>query len=84
MHRMQSILSRSMRAANRPYHRGFAKDIKFGKDARGEMLKGVDTLADAVAVTMGPKVSNPAYCRNSMRLPFFSKGTKCYNRTILG
>ena len=36
--------------------RGYAKDIKFGADARALMLKGVDLLADAVAVTMGPKV----------------------------
>lgn len=36
--------------------RSYAKDVKFGADARSEMLKGVDVLADAVAVTMGPKV----------------------------
>lgn len=36
--------------------RSFAKDIKFGPDVRALMLQGVDTLADAVAVTMGPKV----------------------------
>lgn len=33
-----------------------AKDIKFGVDARALMLKGVEELADAVKVTMGPKV----------------------------
>ena len=33
-----------------------AKDVKFGADVRAEMLKGVDVLADAVSVTMGPKV----------------------------
>ena len=38
-------------------HRCYAKDIKFGGDARGAMLEGVNMLADAVAVTMGPKVS---------------------------
>ena len=36
--------------------RCYAKDIKFGADARALMLQGVDTLSDAVAVTMGPKV----------------------------
>lgn len=36
--------------------RSLAKDIKFGNDARVLMLQGVDILADAVAVTMGPKV----------------------------
>nr|AZJ17858.1 chaperonin CPN60-2 [Cucurbita moschata] len=32
-----------------------AKDVKFGVEARGLMLKGVEDLADAVKVTMGPK-----------------------------
>ena len=36
--------------------RSLAKDIKFGSEARVLMLQGVDILADAVAVTMGPKV----------------------------
>ena len=36
--------------------RNYAKDLKFGSEARNMMLHGVDQLADAVAVTMGPKV----------------------------
>ena len=32
-----------------------AKDVKFGIEARTRMLKGIDTLARAVAVTLGPK-----------------------------
>ncbi|WP_439109255.1 chaperonin GroEL [Lentibacter sp.] len=35
-----------------------AKDVKFGTDARNRMLKGVNTLADAVKVTLGPKGRN--------------------------
>ncbi|XP_030460831.1 chaperonin CPN60-2, mitochondrial [Syzygium oleosum] len=35
-----------------------AKDIKFGVEARSLMLKGVEDLADAVKVTMGPKGRN--------------------------
>ncbi|MEC0282651.1 chaperonin GroEL [Terribacillus saccharophilus] len=35
-----------------------AKDIKFSEDARRSMLRGVDTLADAVKVTLGPKGRN--------------------------
>ncbi|MBB5722678.1 chaperonin GroEL [Loktanella ponticola] len=35
-----------------------AKDVKFGTDARGRMLKGVNILADAVKVTLGPKGRN--------------------------
>jgi len=33
-----------------------AKDVRFSTDARDRMLKGVNTLADAVKVTLGPKV----------------------------
>lgn len=33
-----------------------AKEIKFGVEARALMLRGVEELADAVKVTMGPKV----------------------------
>lgn len=32
------------------------KEIKTGNEARALMLKGVDLLADTVAVTLGPKV----------------------------
>jgi chaperonin GroEL len=35
-----------------------AKDVRFGGDARGRMLRGVDILADAVRVTLGPKGRN--------------------------
>jgi chaperonin GroEL len=35
-----------------------AKDVKFGATARDRMLRGVDILADAVKVTLGPKGRN--------------------------
>ena len=35
-----------------------AKDVKFGTDARAKMLRGVETLANAVKVTLGPKGRN--------------------------
>ena len=35
-----------------------AKDIKFGTDSRDRMLKGINTLANAVKVTLGPKGRN--------------------------
>jgi chaperonin GroEL len=35
-----------------------AKDVKFSVDARSRMLRGVDILADAVKVTLGPKGRN--------------------------
>lgn len=63
MLRLPSVL-RQLRLA--PHlTRAYAKDVKFGADARALMLQGVDLLADAVAVTMGPKVLeqiSPALC----------------------
>src|SRR5687767_14385427 len=35
-----------------------AKDVKFSRDARERMLRGVNILADAVKVTLGPKGRN--------------------------
>ncbi|VDL84788.1 unnamed protein product [Nippostrongylus brasiliensis] len=42
----------------RSFVRNYAKDIKFGSEGRKAMLVGVDLLADAVSVTMGPKGRN--------------------------
>ena len=35
-----------------------AKDVKFGIDARAKMIDGVNVLANAVKVTLGPKGRN--------------------------
>jgi chaperonin GroEL len=35
-----------------------AKEVKFNRDARERILRGVDILADAVKVTLGPKGRN--------------------------
>ena len=35
-----------------------SKEIKFGEDARKKMLEGVNTLANTVKVTLGPKGRN--------------------------
>src|SRR5476649_2055963 len=35
-----------------------AKEVKFSTDARDRMLRGVETLANAVRVTLGPKGRN--------------------------
>ena len=39
-------------------HMGNGRDIRFGSEARNLMLKGVDTLADSVTTTLGPKGRN--------------------------
>ena len=55
-HVLKSVL-RSLPVTAVPQQRHYAKDIRFGTEARRPMLQGVDMLADAVAVTMGPKVN---------------------------
>jgi chaperonin GroEL len=35
-----------------------AKDVRFSTDARDRMLKGINTLAYAVKITLGPKGMN--------------------------
>lgn len=49
-------LLRSQGAVAPAASRNYAKEVKFGSEARVGLLRGVDILADAVAVTMGPKV----------------------------
>jgi chaperonin GroEL len=36
--------------------RHYAKDVRYGIEARNSVLMGVNKLADAVQVTLGPKV----------------------------
>merc|ERR1711865_845862 len=62
------------RAVGRSASRGFAsgKDIKFGVEARALMLQGVDQLADAVQVTLGPKGRN-AIIEQSFGAPKITK-----------
>lgn len=57
MYRLPSLLrSSALRNLAPQVYRNYAKDVRFGADVRATMLQGVDILADAVAVTMGPKV----------------------------
>lgn len=58
--RASLVRSTSRQAGSRlDWSRSYAaKDIKFGIEARGLMLQGVEELADAVKVTMGPKGRN--------------------------
>jgi chaperonin GroEL len=56
MYRLPSVLR--MTCSRQLAFRTYAKDVKFGAEVRAMMLQGVDILADAVAVTMGPKGRN--------------------------
>ena len=60
MHRLSTTSSRSLRraavkAAKPSLVRGAHKEIKFSNEGRASILKGVDVLANAVQVTLGPK-----------------------------
>lgn len=55
MYRLPNVL-RTVAASRQLTVRSYAKDVRFGPEVRALMLQGVDILADAVAVTMGPKV----------------------------
>ena len=45
-----------------------AKEVRFAQDARERMLHGVDILANAVRVTLGPKGRNVVVPRSKMPL----------------
>ena len=66
MHRISQTSTRALRRAaakaarSQPaLTRGAHKDIKFSNEGRASILKGVDVLADAVSVTLGPKGNLP-------------------------
>ena len=46
-----------------------AKEVRFSADARTRLLKGVDTLANAVGVTLGPKGRNVVLDKSFGRAP---------------
>ena len=48
-----------------------AKEVRFSKDARTAMLNGVNVLADAVRVTLGPKAVSYTHLDVYKRQGFF-------------
>lgn len=58
MYRVQNIIRHGFYKQKFISKRCYAKEVRFGPDVRSLMLQGVDILADAVAVTMGPKGRN--------------------------
>jgi chaperonin GroEL len=53
------------------------QDLKFGVEARAALLKGVDTLARAVATTLGPKGRN-VLIESSYGSPKITKGEQSH------
>ena len=66
MHRLSTTSSRSLRRAaakaKPTLARGAHKEIKFSNEGRAGILKGVDVLANAVSVTLGPKGALKYHC----------------------
>ena len=48
-----------------------AKDVQFGNEVRQKMVSGVNTLANAVRVTLGPKGRNVGLSLHELRLDYF-------------
>ena len=46
----------------------YDKEIKYNFDARSKIIQGVDTLANAIKVTLGPKGRNVVLEKNGGRL----------------
>jgi len=68
--RSRSVPSRIVQACFSTSHAQYSpKEIKSGTEARALMLKGVDMLADTVAVTLGPKVRALLYYHYLFILP---------------
>ena len=75
MHRATSrAVARASSSTLRSSQRRFAhKELKFGVEGRASLLQGVDTLARAVATTLGPKGRN-VLIESSYGSPKITKG----------
>lgn len=64
MHRLSSrsssAIRRAAKSAKPVLARGAHKEIKFSNEGRAAILAGVDVLAKAVSVTLGPKGKSPS------------------------
>ena len=71
MHRLGSsssrVARRALKSAKPVLARGAHKEIKFSNEGRASILAGVDILAKAVSVTLGPKGKQSFSC---YRFPF--------------
>ena len=67
----ERVATACRQASSLQFARGYAKDVRFGVEARGLMLQGVDRLADAVQVTLGPKARRAERCGGQLPRPAF-------------
>ncbi|QZI90389.1 chaperonin GroEL [Vibrio phage 207E48.1] len=59
------------------------KEIQYGSDARGAMMAGVNAVADAVKVTLGPKGRNVIFEQTEGRMPVITKDGVSVAREIV-
>jgi chaperonin GroEL len=73
------VLRRAAQKISKPsLSRGAHKEIKFSNEGRASILRGVDILADAVSVTLGPKGRN-VIIEQSFGGPKITKGLLLWN-----
>ena len=71
-----AALRRAASKSSRPsFVRGIHKEIKFANEGRASILKGVDVLANAVSVTLGPKGERSTLLHFFVLTVFFQDGT---------
>lgn len=79
MQRALSSAPRALRSSSRlgslTQQRFAHKELKFGVEGRASLLQGVDTLAKAVATTLGPKGRN-VLIESSYGSPKITKGKR--------
>ena len=83
MHAVQNTSSRALRRAaakaKPTLTRGAHKEIKFSNEGRAGILNGVDVLANAVSVTLGPKGELARLSRKFSVLTWNSHRSQCYH-----
>lgn len=72
------ILTLLLQALQQVQVRHFAKEVKFGVDCRAAVLSGVEKLADAVQVTLGPKVCVSMLCSVPISAFLSVEGDHCW------
>lgn len=87
MHHLSQSSSSALRraaakAAKPTLARGAHKEIKFSNDGRAAILRGVDVLADAVSVTLGPKGQSPLRAFTIMRADSVCRSQR-HHRAVL-
>ena len=69
-------------SAVRVHARGAHKEIKFSNDGRAAILKGVDILAKAVSVTLGPKGTSRALMGSAELTENVQDGTSSSSKAL--